>query len=222
MAPTPDWVKKLTPSSPQGSDLLKAEREKSNISVEKLSSFLFTKEVIERQERILNVLKADKAFDKSQNYFDGRAERWQTALARAKRMRQLEVEYKWDRDELAVAYDLISEPGPYGLHLSMYLVSRASDPMDDCPLTTGRQHFVIKEPQSSTNSSSNPLKRTKPLGATHKQNWDMARMSEDSKLLRHGILRTRHSSSIPRISQHRSGGLAPLAGQRTMLLSWHN
>lgn len=123
MSPTPDWVKKLTPSGPQGSELLQGERDKSNISVEKLSNFMFTKEVLERQERILNILKADKVFDKSQNYFDGREDRFQTALARAKRMRQLQVKHKWNNEEFIAANELVSEPGPYGLHATMYLVS---------------------------------------------------------------------------------------------------
>lgn len=52
----PEWVKRLTASSPQGSDLLEAERNKSNISVENLSEFLFTKENLERQERVLKNL----------------------------------------------------------------------------------------------------------------------------------------------------------------------
>jgi acyl-CoA oxidase len=123
MSPPPQWVKDLKPSSPQGADLLQAERDKSNISVDKLSNFLFTKEVLERQDRILNILQAEKVFDKSQNYFDGRVEKFQTALARAKRLRQLQVKHNWNRDEYMVANDLISEPGPYGLHASMYLVS---------------------------------------------------------------------------------------------------
>lgn len=122
MSPTPEWVKALKPSSPQGTDLLKAERDKSNISVEKLSNFLFTKEALGRKQRILSILQAEKVFDKSQNYFDGRVERFQTALARAKKLRQLQVKHNWDRDEFAVATELISEPGPYGLHSTMYLV----------------------------------------------------------------------------------------------------
>ena len=119
----PQWVKDLKPSPPQGVDLIKAERAKSKISVEKLSNFLFTKEVLERQQRILNILRAEKVFDKSQNYFDGRVDRFKTALARAKRLRQLQVKHKWDQDEYMTANELISEPGPYGLHASMYLVS---------------------------------------------------------------------------------------------------
>ena len=121
MAP-PQWVKDLKPAPPQGVDLIKAERDKSKISVEKLSDFLFTKEVLERQQKILAILQAEKVFDKSQNYFDGRVDRFKTALARAKRLRQLQVKHNWDRDEYTTASDLISEPGPYGLHASMYLV----------------------------------------------------------------------------------------------------
>ena len=122
MSPTPQWVKDLKPAPPQGVDLIQAERDKSKVNVEKLSNFLFTKEVLERQERILKILQAEKVFDKSQNYFDGRVDRFKTALARAKRLRQLQVKHNWNRDEYMVANELISEPGPYGLHASMYLV----------------------------------------------------------------------------------------------------
>lgn len=121
--PTPDWVKALTPSGPQGSELLAAERAKSNISVDKLSNFLFTKEVLDRQERILKILQSEEVFDKSQNYFAGRVDKFQTALARAKRLRQLQVKHNWSRDEYHHANELVSEPGPYGLHASMYLVN---------------------------------------------------------------------------------------------------
>jgi acyl-CoA oxidase len=124
MPPPPEWVKALKPSGPQGSELIAAEREKSNISVDRLSNFLFTKEVLDRQQRILDILKAEKVFDKSNNYFDGRVDKFKTALARAKRLRQLQVKHNWTRDEYHVANELISEPGPYGLHASMYLVSR--------------------------------------------------------------------------------------------------
>lgn len=120
----PQWVKDLKPSAPQGSQLIEAEREKSNIHVEKLSNFLFTKEVLERQQRILEILQADKVFDKSNNYFDGRVDRFKTSLARAKRLRQLQVKHNWSQEEYTVANELISEPTPYGLHASMYLVSR--------------------------------------------------------------------------------------------------
>ena len=123
MAPTPTWVKSLTPSEPQGSNLLLQERNKSNLDVDRLATFLFTDEVLQRQAKILKVLQADKVFDKSQNYFDGRVDRFKTALARAKRLEQLKVKNKWTNEEYTTATELISEPGPYGLHSTMFLIT---------------------------------------------------------------------------------------------------
>lgn len=128
MSPTPQWVKDLKPSPPQGTDLIKAEREKSKVSVEKLSNFLFTKDVLDRKQRILRALQAEKVFDKSNNYFDGRVDRFQTSLARAKKLRQLYVEHNWNQDDYIMANDLISEPTPYGLHATMYLVRFSKHP----------------------------------------------------------------------------------------------
>ena len=119
----PEWVTILEPSGPQGAELLKQERDKSNIPVEKLSEFLFTRATLDRQDRILQILTADKVFEKSQNYFDGRVGRFKTALARQKRLSQLSKKHKWTNDEYQMASELISEPGPYGLHVSMFLVS---------------------------------------------------------------------------------------------------
>lgn len=128
MTPNPDWVKALVPSSPSGADLLKEERAKSNISVDKLSNFLFTKEVLDRQERVLNILQSEKIFDKSQNYFDGRVDKFKTALARAKKLRQLQVKHNWNNDDYMMAYELVSETGPYMLHIGMYLVCLCPPP----------------------------------------------------------------------------------------------
>lgn len=119
----PQWVSKLQPSGPQGTELLDQERAQSNVPVEKLSEFLFTREVLDRQDKILKILASEKVFDKSQNYFDGRVERFQTALARQKRLQQLSMKHNWTRDEYMMSSELISEPGPYGLHISMFLVS---------------------------------------------------------------------------------------------------
>ena len=121
----PQWVSRLRPSGPQGSELLEQERAQSNVPVGKLSEFLFTRQLLDRQDRILRILTADKVFDKSQNYFDGRVKRFQTALARQKRLQQLSVKHKWSRDDYLTASELISEPGPYGLHVSMFLVCRS-------------------------------------------------------------------------------------------------
>ena len=123
MAPSPAWVKKLTPSGPQGSELLAQERAKSSLDIDKLSNFLFTKELLQKRADILSILQAEKVFDKAPNYFEGRTEKFQRALARAKRLQQLSVKHNWTRNEYEIANELISEPGPYGLHASMFLVT---------------------------------------------------------------------------------------------------
>jgi acyl-CoA oxidase len=122
MAPTPSWVKDLKPAGPQGTELLSQERAKSNVNVKALSTFLHTQEGIDRKRTILKILQQEKVFDKSQNYFAGRIDRFETALARAKRLRQLQVKHSWTDTDKQVANELISEPGPYGLHESMFLV----------------------------------------------------------------------------------------------------
>ncbi|KAF2142498.1 uncharacterized protein K452DRAFT_358264 [Aplosporella prunicola CBS 121167] len=121
--PTPEWVKKLTPSGPQGHELLAQERAKSTLPVQNLSTFLFTEEVLERKRRILEILTKDPVFDKSNNYFAGRIDRFEAALARAKRLRQLTVDHGWTDDEFHMASDLLNEPTPYGLHASMFTVT---------------------------------------------------------------------------------------------------
>ncbi|KAF4978174.1 hypothetical protein FZEAL_5419 [Fusarium zealandicum] len=117
----PDWVKALTPSGPQGSELLAQERAKSDINVDQLATFLFTDEVLERDARLLKILQSDPVFDKSQNYFRGRQERFEAALQRAKTLRLLSVKHKWNDAEYHAANELMSEPTPYGLHASMFL-----------------------------------------------------------------------------------------------------
>ncbi|SMR60979.1 unnamed protein product [Zymoseptoria tritici ST99CH_3D1] len=123
MAEVPQWVRNLKPAEPQGSDLLAQERKASNVNVEKLSNFLFTKEALSRRDEILKILKAEPVLDKSQDYFLGRVDKWEHALGKAKKVRQLAVKHNWGDLEKRVANDLISEPLPYALHEGMYLVT---------------------------------------------------------------------------------------------------
>lgn len=118
----PAWVKALRPSGPQGHELLKNEREKSDLNPTRVAHFLHGKEELKRRDQILEILEAEKVFDKSQNYFAGRVDRFKTSLARAKRLQQLNVKHRWSRDDFAVANELMSESTPYRLHDSMFLV----------------------------------------------------------------------------------------------------
>ncbi|KAL1955996.1 hypothetical protein VTO42DRAFT_7896 [Malbranchea cinnamomea] len=121
MASPPEWVKQLKPSGPQGSELLQLERDQSNIAVGKLAELLHTKEVLERQRRILSVLEQEKVFDKSLNQSLGRVERIKGSLAKAKRLQQLRVRHGWSEADFIMANDLVGEPNVYGLHASMFL-----------------------------------------------------------------------------------------------------
>lgn len=184
----PQWVSKLRPSDPQGSELLKQERAQSNIPVEKLSEFLFTRQVLDRQERVLRILTAEKTFDKSQNYFDGRVERFQTALARQKRLQQLSVKHSWSKDEYLMASELISEPGPYGLHVSMFLVRNVRYQTSITITDVRRSHCAIKVHLNSISFSSKKQRSTSILDAMHRRSSVMGPTSEVWRRLQLGIL----------------------------------
>lgn len=121
MSPNPDWVRKLAEAGPKGSDLLATERSASNLNVDQLAEYLFSKRVLETRERVLKILLDEPVLDKSQNYFQGREARIEASLAKAKRLRQLQIQHNWSQDEYVIANDLLSEPTPYGLHASMFL-----------------------------------------------------------------------------------------------------
>lgn len=122
MPSPPDWVKALAPAAPQGSELLRQERQQSNVEVDKLGALLHTREVLDRQQRLLSILEHDQVFDKSQNHSLGRVDRIQRSLGKAKRLQQLAEQHKWTFEEFHTANDLIGEPTPYGLHATMFLV----------------------------------------------------------------------------------------------------
>ena len=194
---------KLEPSGLQGAELLKQERDKSSVPVEKSSEFLFTRETINRQDRILNILNVDKIFDKSQNYFDGRVERFKTALARQKRLSQLSKKHEWTSDEYQMASELISEPGPYGLHVSMFLVSCMAlpNPSRSINLNFVRLPYVTKVHLSNISCSSRKLKSTNMSDATLRQSWDTDPMFEDLRLQQLGIrVRAGQALTCKRIS----------------------
>jgi acyl-CoA oxidase len=85
-----------------------------------VSEFLFSKEHLEDKRRILKLLEQEAVFDKSPDYYAGRSDRFERALARAKRMRQLKVEHNWSQDDLYLAMNLVSDSGAYILHDGMF------------------------------------------------------------------------------------------------------
>ena len=126
MAPTvasvPSWVKQLKPSSPQGTDLLKSERAKSDLNTTKLARFLHGEEQLKKRDELLEILENDPVFDKSQNYFAGRIDRFESSLAKGKRLHQIAKNKGWGIEDFHMANDLLSESTPYRLHDSMFIV----------------------------------------------------------------------------------------------------
>lgn len=218
MAPTPDWVKQLKPSGAQGHELLAAERASSNVPVQQLEELLHTKEVIERKQKLLSILKAEKVFDKSQNYFMGRTDRFERALAREKRLRILKKQHNWTLEEFRTATELIGEPGPYGLHDSMFKVSISTS----FHLITNlvRSHLASKVHQNSRRSGSLKPTTTRSLVVTLKPSSATVLTSVDWKLLLPGTQMTRHSRSTLPISLQANGGSVPLVALPTMPWSW--
>ncbi|KIW74762.1 hypothetical protein Z517_11532 [Fonsecaea pedrosoi CBS 271.37] len=119
----PPWVAALTPSEPQGSSSLAGERAKSTIDTDQIARFFYPEGYLERQERLLQILEADPAFEKTSNYYDGRTERWKKALVRAKRIAALQIQHKWTDDELWAALELLGEAVPYALHWGMFITT---------------------------------------------------------------------------------------------------
>ncbi|KAI9930246.1 hypothetical protein ASPWEDRAFT_99767 [Aspergillus wentii DTO 134E9] len=122
-SPPPDWVKALKPSDPQGSEILDEERSQSSVAVDRLGELLHTKQALDRQQRILNLIQHEKVFDKSQNHSLGRVDRIQRSLAKGKRLQQLAEQHNWSQEDYHQANELIGEPTPYGLHATMFLVT---------------------------------------------------------------------------------------------------
>jgi hypothetical protein len=168
MAPTPDWVKQLKPSGAQGHELLAAERAGSNVPVPQLEELLHTKEVIERTDR------------------------FERALAREKRLRILKKQHNWNLEEFRTATELIGEPGPYGLHDSMFKVCLLSKHPRQV-VNINRLHLESKVHRSSKKSGSLWPTTTRSLDATLKLNLATVPTSADWKPQPHGIRMTRHS-----------------------------
>lgn len=221
MTPTPDWVKKLKPAGPQGSELLQQEREQSNVSVDKLGDLIHTRKTLERQERILSILEKEEVFDKSQNHSLGRVERVTRSLAKAKRLQNLRVQHQWTQDDFMTANELMSEPTPYGLHASMFLVSLKNGSLcqkSGADRISCRSRSEIKELQNSINCFLNARRSMRSSVAMRRLSWAMGPMYVVWRQPPPGTRPIKPLSSTRRRSLPQNGGLALLGEQQIMPL----
>ncbi|KAF5012777.1 hypothetical protein FDECE_1197 [Fusarium decemcellulare] len=120
MARRDDWVDQLKPASPDGPSSLAAERAGSAVDIDALANHVLGAEYLERQQRILTILQQEKIFSKEAVPNLSRPERYVLALARGKRMRQLQEKHGWSDDEHEMAKYLVDEISPYQLQNTMF------------------------------------------------------------------------------------------------------
>ena len=107
-----------------GQATLAAERHRSTINVEELSNHLLSRNgFLERQKRIVKILEKEKLFSKRQQMNLSRPERYHLGLARAKKLRRLVQQHKWDRGDSTMAQYLVDEMSPYELQMSMFITT---------------------------------------------------------------------------------------------------
>lgn len=115
-----DFTDDLKPAR-DGTIALRAERDGSAVDVAQLASHLLGRDdFLERQERVLKVLRQEKLFNKDQLLNLSRPDRYHLGLARAKAIQRLIRREGWDFDDSQMAEYLNDEPSPYFLHMTMF------------------------------------------------------------------------------------------------------
>ncbi|KAJ5132581.1 hypothetical protein N7448_006739 [Penicillium atrosanguineum] len=120
----PDFTDRLRPSQPDGPTTLARERGQSNVSVNELGQHLLSSDgFLERQTRILPILRREPLFSKEKQQNLSRPDRFKLALARAKLLRRLTDQYKWSHDDYKMAEYLVDDVSPYFLHMEMFVTT---------------------------------------------------------------------------------------------------
>ncbi|KAK4704719.1 acyl-CoA oxidase, partial [Phenoliferia sp. Uapishka_3] len=120
-----------TPVGTPGTRLLEIERAKASFSADDLKLYLHGPAALERMERILPILEAEPAFDKSSIHYMGRTEKFKYGLAKEKRLAQMLEELHWSAEDHKLAEELLDMPAAMGLHKSMFLNTLASQTTDE-------------------------------------------------------------------------------------------
>lgn len=119
-----DFSDELKPAEPQGPDILRQERNGSNINTRQLAEHLLHRDgFLERQAKILKIIEKRPLFNKRNLLNLARPDRYHVALARSKELRRLALEYDWNPLDHNMADYLVGEVNPYSLHTVMFMVS---------------------------------------------------------------------------------------------------
>jgi acyl-CoA oxidase len=115
-----DFTDQLKPAH-DGTATLQAERNGSAVNVTEFARHLLARDgFLERQEKVLKVLRKDKLFNKDQQLNLSRPERYHLGLARAKAIQRIIRREGWDHEDYQMAEYLNDEMSPYHLHMSMF------------------------------------------------------------------------------------------------------
>lgn len=119
----PDFTDLLS-TAESGPELLKKERERSDIDVQQLSEHLLSRDgFLDRQKRVLPIVESHPIFSKKNQLNLARPHRYHLGLARAKTLRRLAIQHSWTKEDHAHAEYLVDEMSPYHLQPTMFATS---------------------------------------------------------------------------------------------------
>jgi acyl-CoA oxidase len=119
-----DFTDKLQPAEPSGPSVVQKERDGSSINVDQLATHLLSRnDFLNRQKRILAIIKDIPYFCKRNQLNMARPDRYHLGLARAKTLKRLSIKHKWDDEDYKMADYLMDEMGPYALQFTMFATS---------------------------------------------------------------------------------------------------
>jgi acyl-CoA oxidase len=119
-----DFTDKLRPAEPSGPSILEHERAQSDINVDQLARHLLSRnDFLNRQQRILSIIKDIPYFNKKNQLNMARPDRYHLGLARAKNLKRLSIKHRWDDEDYKMADYLMDEMGPYALQFTMFATS---------------------------------------------------------------------------------------------------
>lgn len=119
-----DFTDNLQPAEPSGPSILQKERDGSNVNVDRLAKHLLSRnDFLGRQKRILAIIKDIPYFCKRNQLNMARPDRYHLGLARAKTLKRLSMQHKWDDEDYKMADYLMDEMGPYALQFTMFATS---------------------------------------------------------------------------------------------------
>lgn len=116
----PDFTDKLKPRY-DGTATLQVERDASAINVHELTQHLLSRDgFLERQQKVLDVLKKNPLFNKDQTLNLSRPDRYKLGLARAKSFVRIGKKLGWTDEHVKMAEYLMDEMSPFHLHYTMF------------------------------------------------------------------------------------------------------